>query len=443
MKRNFRHIIATVITGLALAASAPAQIWNPAEDAFRVAAASACAERAVAWECEVLQVSRQQLEPNLMYYKALIKVGAGEYDVIAVSRLIREPQAGVPAPTAGSFFFTHGSSEDFRQVMVAPRGGGLGAFLAKRNIDVWGIDLRNVQIPADATDLSFAHDWDLGFQVNDVMLATRIARKVRALTRQGTGGIILGGHSSGASLTLAVANAEAILPETERDVVGIIPIDMVYKLPPEAADQSAFSCYVEELFRYFNDAGWYFFDNRTTIAWAKLAQTDPDGESPTTPPLTNLQFAMENAGRLYFWPLYPFHPWAVVRDSSGIAVAGRYTPTHEILENFATSPVYPIPNAMNADDFGTSCGTTDSPYDDNLGEIRVPVLYIGAAGGFGNLGEYTTQLLGSEDVTKIMVQLRPDDDAANDFGHMDPFTADQAPRLVWEPIHAWIVARAH
>jgi hypothetical protein len=159
--------------------------------------------------------------------------------------------------------------------------------------------------------------------------------------------------------------------------------------------------------------------------------------------LTNFQYAMENAGALFYWPIYPFHPWAVVRDSSGIAIAGRYTQSSEILENLATLPVYPIPNRMIADMFGTCCSTTDSPYDDNLGIIQVPVLYVGAAGGFGQLGEYTSELLGSKDIIKIMIQLHPADDVANDFGHMDPLTADEAPRLVWEPIHAWIVARSH
>jgi hypothetical protein len=421
---------------------AAAQVWNRAENAFNLAVGPACQERGVVG-CEVVQVSEQQLEHNLMYYRALIKVGPGDFDVIALNRIIRKPHAGVLPPTAGSFFFIHGSSEDFRQVMVTPHGGGLGVFLAKRNIDVWGLDLRNVQIPAGTTDLSFAKNWGLDVQIKDVMLATRIARKIRGVARHGTNGIFLGGHSSGGALTFAVANAEAILPEEERDVTGIIPMDMPYKLPPWATDQGERSCFIEQMMRNANEAGFILSDNAATIAWAKLAQTDPDAVSTYAPPLTNLQFAMENAGALFQWPIYPFHPWAVVRDSAGIAIAGRYTKTSEILQNFATSPVYPIPNGTTAEIFGVSCPTTDSPYDDNLGMIEVPVLYIGAAGGFGQLAEYTTQLLGSKDITNIMIQLQPGDDVVNDYGHMDPLTADEAPRNVWEPIHAWLVSRSH
>ena len=148
---------------------------------------------------------------------------------------------------------------------------------------------------------------------------------------------------------------------------------------------------------------------------------------------------MENAGALFFDPLYPFHPFAVVRDSSGIAVAGRYSSYADILETFIDQPTYPIPNAMNADMFGVSCQTIDSPYSSNLAEIEVPALYVDTAGGFGKIAEYTMQLLGSRDVTIITMQALPDADARNDFGHMEPFSAYQSKHLVWQPIHAWIV----
>jgi hypothetical protein len=414
------------------------------EHIFGVSAKLACTQRAVPAECEVLQLSQEDLGHNVVYYRALIKLGTGDHDVIALSRIVRETR-GVPVHTLGSFFFIHGSSETFNQVMVMPRQqSGLGVFLANRNIDVWGIDLRNVQIAADVTDLSFGRDWGYDVQIKDVLVGTRTARWVRAMTGQGSGAMILGGHSSGAALTYAVVNAEAVFESANRDVAGIIPMEMFYVLPPWATDQSDFSCAVEAMYRdYVDSYGIFFFDNFASIEMAKLAQTDPNGLSPYQTPLTNLQYAMESAGALFFWPLYPMHPWAIVRDTSGTAVAGRYSPTSEILENFATSPTYAISNAMSADEFGLSCPTTSSPYAQNLGAVQVPVLYIGAAGGMGELGEYTMNALGSKDVTKIMIRLRPADDATNDFGHMDAFTADKAPQLVWHPMHAWILAHSH
>ena len=389
-----------------------------------------------------MQVSREQLPHNVAYYRALVKVGPGDYDVIAISRLVREWKPGFPVHTVGSFFFIHGSNATFNRTMVF-HGNAMGTFLSDRNIDVWGIDLRNVQIPAVVTDLSFARDWGFNIQVPDVLLATRIARIARAITLQGMGGIIVGGHSAGAALTYAVANAEATLTKANRDIAGIVPIDMVYKLPPDAADQAGFSCYLSQTYRNFAQKGIYFFDNRGSHAWATLAQTDPNGTSPFNPTLTNLQFALGNAGSLSFAPYYPYHSFAVVRNDAGLAVAGRYTSTSDILDKIANSPLYPIPNAMTADFFAISCPAMDTPYDDNLDKINVPVFYIGNAGGFGTIAAYTTQLLGSHDITKMMIQLQPDGNAESDFGHSDPFTAEEAPQLIWQPVHQWILKHTH
>jgi hypothetical protein len=47
------------------------------------------------------------------------------------------------------------------------------------------------------------------------------------------------------------------------------------------------------------------------------------------------------------------------------------------------------------------CGTAgrDARFADHLGDITVPILYTGAAGGFGPWDEYTTTLTASKDVT--------------------------------------------
>ena len=79
------------------------------------------------------------------------------------------------------------------------------------------------------------------------------------------------------------------------------------------------------------------------------------------------------------------------------------------------------------------------PYDDYLAEVKVPVLYVGAEGGFGHSGEYSTTLLGSTDVTTLNVSLLPD--PSLDFGHSDLFWADNAQTVAWEPIYNWV--RSH
>lgn len=424
-----------------IAAQPPA---SPTETAFQNAAALTCAERSLGTACQLLSITKKQLKKNLVHYKALFKVGNGEFHVIAVHRVVREPREGRPVPTVGAYFFVHGSAANFYSIAMVPLNEeGLAVFLAERNVDVWGIDLRNVQIAGEVTDVSFAHDWGMGVQVKDTMFATRLARHVRRLNGQDSRGIILGGHSAGASVAYAVADAEAVLDTTQRDVIGIIPMEIVYKLPPSAASQAQFSCTIQAAYTAMNDAGNILFDNRFWIDTANLGLTHPNDSSPYSPQMTNLQFVLNGASALTFAPFYQSHKWAVDRNDSGVPIAGRYTSTEDILKVGITSAVYQIPNALIADFFGPSCTQTDSAYDDNLAQIRVPVLYVGAAGGFGRLGEYTPQLLGSTDVKTIMMQARPDNDAANDFGHMEPLTAGKARSIVWEPMNTWIVEHSN
>ncbi len=65
--------------------------------------------------------------------------------------------------------------------------------------------------------------------------------------------------------------------------------------------------------------------------------------------------------------------------------------------------------------------------------------YVGAAGAFGAFGIHTTTLLGSVDVTTLIVEEA--EDPAQDYGHSDLFLADGAEVLVWQPILDWV--RAH
>lgn len=80
------------------------------------------------------------------------------------------------------------------------------------------------------------------------------------------------------------------------------------------------------------------------------------------------------------------------------------------------------------------------PWDDHLAEITVPVLYVGAAGGFGEAGVYTTTLLGSSDVSVLLVRVQPPELVIADYGHGDLFQAEDAETLVWEPLLTWLEA---
>jgi hypothetical protein len=65
---------------------------------------------------------------------------------------------------------------------------------------------------------------------------------------------------------------------------------------------------------------------------------------------------------------------------------------------------------------------------------------VGAGGGFGEYGIYTTTLLGSTDVTTRVVDVTPSDQRLADYGHADLFIGTEARALVWRPILNWVLA---
>ncbi|MBE0565549.1 MAG: hypothetical protein IH621_06325 [Krumholzibacteria bacterium] len=56
------------------------------------------------------------------------------------------------------------------------------------------------------------------------------------------------------------------------------------------------------------------------------------------------------------------------------------------------------------------------------------------------MADYYLQQLGSSDVTVLEIQMPADDQVAQDFGHIDIWTASDAPALVWQPVADWIAA---
>jgi len=84
------------------------------------------------------------------------------------------------------------------------------------------------------------------------------------------------------------------------------------------------------------------------------------------------------------------------------------------------------------------CDEDDVEFDDHLSDITVPVLYLGAAGGIGEVGVYSTTLLGGNDITVVIPQLRPDEEILLDIGHIDMWTAENADEVFWEPLLDWL-----
>jgi hypothetical protein len=85
------------------------------------------------------------------------------------------------------------------------------------------------------------------------------------------------------------------------------------------------------------------------------------------------------------------------------------------------------------------CDEVDVTMDDHLGEVTVPILFIGAGGTFGRLGDFNAGLTSSDDVAIHTVSLQPESEAVSDFGHADLFIGNDAPDLVWKHLQEWLV----
>ena len=84
------------------------------------------------------------------------------------------------------------------------------------------------------------------------------------------------------------------------------------------------------------------------------------------------------------------------------------------------------------------CHKEDVSFDDHLAEISVPILNIGAGGGSGITGDYTSSLTASSDLTNYLVSI-PGSGPASDYGHADLWFGYDADELVWDVLRQWPV----
>jgi hypothetical protein len=223
-------------------------------------------------------------------------------------------------------------------------------------------------------------------------------------------------------------------------------VDVAFKLNPEHEEQRAAACrrYATSKLQY--DAGQYQ-SNTGVLAQTLglLAATEPNAASvvPGFAGLTNEQAALllTTSTHLLFAPNPPvpaYHFNAGEFNLLGLPTGLQYT-REAYLYDFLQSAAPFQSFAEQVETEAIWCGDVDTPYDDHLAEISVPVLYVGAEGGFGSFGLDTLSRLGSADVSTHLVRLHPAQARAVEFGHADLFLADNARELVWEPIHNWLV----
>jgi hypothetical protein len=394
---------------------------------------------------QILGVTRQPLMNGVVHYSFKVRVGSGPYDVIGLHRVVKESRPYIPIRTKKNIFLQHGDAVGFVKFVFGvaspstPDEQSFAIFLAQNGVDVWGIDHGWILVPMETTDFSFMANWGMQREINDLGVGLAVARASRLLTGSGFGKMNLLGYSSGVFTAYAYLNAESQRPPALRHVSGFIPADCPYKDNDESnrVQACAFAAYLKSLIdagTYHDTAGGYLF-----LMLGDLARTDPDGASPIVPGATNRQAVLYMGAATYLFAPFPpsWHYFAGTFDELGVPTGLQYTTYEGMLDFLATASPYE-PLGFEYDVYSIWCGDIEVPFDDHLADIKVPVFYVGAAGGLGETGLYSTTLLGSPDVSTLIVRLHPIDDIALDFGHIDLWTAANARGLVWTPILEWI-----
>jgi len=395
---------------------------------------------------EIVYSDRTELGDGLAHYRYDAVVGSGKYDMVRIHRIVREVRPNKPVRTRDAVMLLHGNPGSFAG-FVAPMVTGvsefdhsIAIFLAKKDIDVWGMDFGWALVPLEETDFDFMGEWGLAKDVAHAEAALTFARSVRVDTGQGNGKLHVLGFSYGGQVGYTLLGNETVQPRGLRNAKGMIVIDVGVKLEDEA--DRAFYCAMAQIdqaslesHQYVNDIGSLF----NLVAY--LASSDPDGMSPIPGLewLTNWQTVLFIGASTELITGQFWHMVGGNLDEYGIPSSLRFTDDQLFVAAVGNFPPY-YPVRIDFDTEQMMCGEVDTPLDDGLAQITVPILHVGAKGGFGPSAYASTTFTASRDVTTITVQRLPDSDEAMDFGHVDTVLARDAETLVWQPILDWIMA---
>lgn len=384
----------------------------------------------------LLGTEKTVLHDSIVHYRYDLQVGPEEFDRIRVHRVVRERPNRRPVDTVDGLFMLPGAPNSFEMIFMSPLVSdtvewdhSITSFLAKNDIDVWGMDYRWALVPPETTDFEFMQDWGLQRDIDDAETALQFAQKMRQSTGQGSGRLHLLGFSHGTRVAYSLVGEETQKPYGHRIVKGFVPVDFLSKTDDEAFKANACANADSAMNRL--NAGIYYEDDGAFLKFvADLAEYNPDGASPIAPTLTNLQFL--------FLVVVSGDTW---HFCGGTIDGLDYTDPQLLIDSIQAAPSF-FPVRASYDATTIICDEIESPFDDHISEIAVPILYVGAAGGLGELGLYSLSLTGSEDITVHIVQLQPDELRMIDFGHADLFFSDDAETLAWRPILDWLVAHS-
>lgn len=403
---------------------------------------------ALAQDVAMGEVQRETVFGDIAHYSWMVKVGPGVHDLVRLHRIVREVSPNHPAAPVQALMLFPGAPTLFEGLYLVTkiseepaRDRAFATFLARNDIDVWGIDYRWALVPEETVDFRFMKKWGTLRDVEDAQVALTLARWIRGGWTAPSEPFFVGGLSYGGTVSYAVAANDTQRPIKFRNVKGIIPLDigLKYDVPGYKAGSCAYLDEVQAL----HESGVYAEDNRWMWAIGQSAIDDPMGDSPFWPGLTNYQFGLV-AGTSPNSDAIPWHFVGGFFDAgTGLPTGLRFTEDRLLFDVFLhnTPPYFPVQADIEVAAVECDRPHAGPTYADHLDEVAVPLLYVGAAGGFGRDAEYATTLTASTDVTILIVQTLGDDLRAEDYGHADLVLAIGADQLVWQPILDWIKAR--
>jgi len=390
---------------------------------------------------EIIDSQRTVLHDDIVHYTFDVDLGPGDFDTIRLHRVVKERRPGHPVATRDGIFMLPGSPNYFEAIFMAPAISGaipsdhsIAIFLAKNGVDVWGMDYAWAMVPLETVDFGFMQGWGLERDIGYAEQALAIVRSIRVSTGQGKPRLQVLGFSYGVPIAYAIAGNETQRPPGQRLVKGIISVDYDLKVGDET--QRQVSCVGAENGQALVDSGSFQNDSGAFLMLVgQLAKFLPDDPTPLPPfqGLTNWQTALllgaiDN-------PLWHFT--AGEFNQYGIPTGLTFTEPDLLVDLFMSVPPY-VPRQTLIDVNTARCDEVDVPFDDQLGNVTVPILAVGAAGGAAPQ-HYTSSLTASRDVSQFTIQFLPDDLHFVDYGHADLLTANDAEALVWQPILDWML----
>ncbi|MFN0247378.1 MAG: hypothetical protein ACKV2T_10870 [Kofleriaceae bacterium] len=382
------------------------------------------------------EVTRTHIRGDVYHHTYVVRVGDGPNAELAIHRVVRERAPWIPRSTTDGIMLMHGDFARF-PTNFAPAGGGMAAYLAERGIDVWGFDRRWTRAPEGEADVSDFDAMGIDQEIDDVGIALAFARGVRLLSGSGAGRMVLSGFSRGGQLAYYYASREANRPL--RHVKGLVPLDVYVTPPPADEDIRQYFCDLAASEYATLDAGITDGPNDFIITSGRRALADPNGPSqfPGFKP-TNRDMTLWIAGQTYeiFTPNPNYHLAGPTRDETGTPTGLRFSPETAIWQWFAdAAPHQSIREQADSD--AITCGDAP-PVDVPLSRIRVPLLLIAAAGGYGDRAVFSTTQVSSTDVSTLVIRRLAPEQELEDFGHGDLLFASDAPALAWDPLLAWL-----